>query len=237
MNRSGTTLIETMMSMCLMALAALAGLEAFSAGRRVFFKMDAAEEREARAAAGLDRARRDARDAGRGMAAAIRLGLQEGIVVQADGFTAAWAEKETAPAAALSLGDDFVPLADAAGFETGRTVCLLAADGGETRTVSAVLDGGIRLAAPLARDYPAEGTSLLLVGTVEIFLDEAGHVVRRRVDGGSAQPLVEEAAGFACRLDAGARALSLELRLAGCGEAAFTATVLGKNLWLGGAGD
>jgi hypothetical protein len=232
MRRRGVSLIEALLAMCLLAIATLAGLETFSAGERIFFKMDATEERETRAAAGLDRACLDAREAGLGLGAAVRLGLVAGIVAGEAGFTIACLEREAEPADAPSAGDTFIPLADASGFAPGRAVCLLAADGGETRFVSSVLQDGIIVSIPIGRDYPAGEARLLLVRTVEIFLDQGDAVLRRRVNGGSAQPLIEGARSFSCRLDGGARTIAVELRLDG-EEAAYTATVLGKNLWLG----
>jgi hypothetical protein len=232
MRRRGASLIEALLSMCLLAVATLAGLEAFSAGRKIFFKMDATEERETRAAAGLDRACLDAREAGLGLGPAIGLGLVEGITAGEAGFAVAGLEREAEPGDALAAGDAFIPLADSSGFAPGRTVCLLAADGGETRIVSSVLQDGLILSVPLGRGFPAGEARLLLVRTVEIFLDQEDAVLRRRINGGSAQPLIEGALAFSCRLDAGARTIAMELRLES-EEAVYAATVLGKNLWLG----
>jgi hypothetical protein len=237
MDRRGSSLIEALLSMCLLAVATLAGLEAFSAGRRVFFRMDAAEERDTRAAAGLDRARLDAREAGGGLADAIRLGFVAGIAAAEQGFIVASLDKAAEPGGSIAAGDDFIPLTDTTGFATGRMVCLLAADGGEARTVSAVLIDGIRLSAPLGRGYPAGEAVLLLIRTVEIFLDEGSVTLRRRVNGSSAQPLIENVADFSCRLDDGAKTITMELCLEGGGNAIYAATVLGKNLWLNGSRD
>lgn len=168
MARRGSSLIEALLAMCLFSLIGLAGLEAFSAGRRVFFKMDADEERDSRAAAGMDRAKLDIREAGRGLGDAIRRGLAAGIAADENGFMVACLEREAAPATALAAGNKIVPLADPDGLAAGRTVCLLSSGGGEIGTIAKVLSDGIELAAPLARDYPGDDASLLLLRTVEI---------------------------------------------------------------------
>lgn len=234
MGRQGTSLIEALLAMCLLAVAALAGLEVFSAGGRIFNKMSATEERETRAAAGLDRACLDAREAGLGLGPAAQMGLIAGIAVGEAGFAVSCLEREAEPGDALAAGDTFIPLADESGFAAGRTICLLAPDGGETRVVSSVLQDGLILSVPLGRGYSAGEARLLLIRTVEVFLDQGAAVLRRRINDGSAQPLIEGVTVFLCRLDTRTRTVAMELRLDG-EEAAFAATVLGKNLWLGGA--
>lgn len=225
-------MIEALLSMCLITLLTLAGIEAFAASRRVFFKLNAAEEKDERAAAGLDRARIDIREAGRGLIHAARLGLISGISANETGFVIACLEKETLPAASLAAGDTFVPLAETDDFAAGREICLLSPDGGEAGAIAAVGEGGVKLASPLRRAYPNGDSVLLLVRKVEIFWDQDDKILRRRVDAGSAQPLVEGVAGFTCRLDSTAKTLGLAIRLDGREEAIYEATVLGKNLWL-----
>jgi hypothetical protein len=59
--------------------------------------------------------------------------------------------------------------------------------------------------------------------------------VRRRINDGAAQPLVENASGFICRLDAASRVLGLELHLDGNEEIPYAASMLPKNILLSGA--
>lgn len=230
----GAALIEALLSLCLIALLCLAGLDVFASGRRVFFRLDALQEREERAAAGLDRIRLDAREAGLGLEGPAVLGLVTGLAAREDGLLVSSLEKSVPLREDATAGDAFLPLTAAAGFTAGRTVCVYAPGRGEIASVSDVREDGVVLGAPLLAGYPAATASLLLVRTVEVLWDRDGLVLRRRVNGGSAQPLVEGTSGFRCRLDPVSRVLGLELILDGHEEIPYAAAILPKNILLSG---
>jgi hypothetical protein len=216
------------------ALLCLAGIEVFAAGRGVFFRHDALQEREERAATGLDRVRLDVREAGLGLVEPAMLGLVVGLAAQSERVLLSSVEKEAPLNDDAAAGTSFLPLSTASGFAVGRTVCLHVPGRGEIGAVAAVREDGILLAAPLRDGYPAVATSLLLVRTVEIFWDRDARILRRRVNGGSAQPLVEGVSGFFCRLDSASQVLGLELYLDGNEETAYAAAILPKNVLLSG---
>jgi hypothetical protein len=233
--RPGTALIEALLSLCFMAMLCLAGIEVFAAGRGVFFRLNTLQEREERAATGLDRIRLDVREAGRGLVEPAALGLVTGLTAQEGRVLLLSLEKAAPLGGDAAAGTSFVPLSSASGFTAGRSICVLAPGRGEIGTVASIREDGVVLSAPLAAGYPAGSASLLLLRTVEIFWDRDARVVRRRVNDGSAQPLVESASGFYCRLDAATWVLGLELHLDGNEEIPYAASVLPKNILLSGA--
>jgi hypothetical protein len=228
-------LIEALLSLCFTALLCLAGIEVFAVGRGVFFHLDALQEREERAATGLDRIRLDVREAGLGLAEQAALGLVAGLVIQDERVLLSSFEKAAPLNGEAAAGTSFLPLSTITGFAAGREVCVFAPGRGEIGAVAAVREDGILLAAPLRDGYPAAATSLLLVRKVEILWDRDARVLRRRVNGGSAQPLVEGASSFICRLDPASQVLFLELYLDGNKEIPYVAAILPKNVLLAGA--
>ncbi|MCX6560739.1 MAG: hypothetical protein NTZ26_09495 [Candidatus Aminicenantes bacterium] len=235
MNRRGLTMIEALLSLCLLSLMTLGSIEVFSSGRRVFFRMSAAQEKDERARAGLDKARSDLREAGLGLSGPARFGIIESLSAGVTSFVISCLEKEIPLSADSAAGETFLALAETRDLAAGRRICLFSPDHAETGTIAAVQTGGIVLYSPLSQGCRAGDTVLLLIRNTEIFWDGEDRVLRRRVNAGAAQPLIEEVAGFACRFDAAARIIRLEIRLAGSEEAPYAATVFAKNLAFAGS--
>jgi hypothetical protein len=234
MNRRGLALIEALLSLGLLSMIVLAGIEVFSTGRRVFFRLGVAQEKDERALAGLDRVRADLREAGLGLSGPASLGLIQGLIADEEIFVISSLEKELPLSADAAAGETFLSLADCRDLAAGREVCLFAPDHAERAVIASVQAGGIEIGSPLSRGFQAGDAILQLIRTVETLWDSEERILRRRVNAGSAQPLIEGVAGFVCRFDAAAKLIGLEIYLVGSEEAPYAATVFAKNLALAG---
>lgn len=228
----GTTLIEMLVSLTLFILIILGGLDFFARSRRLFFRLDAVQDEAERAFAALDRARLDAREAGRGLSGPLRLELLQGIDIQDDIATFLSAEAETVPTADIPAGASFLPLAVAEGFAAGREVCVFDRTHGEIRVISSVDPGGIGFAVSLAGGYRREETSVVLIRKVSLFWDRESLVLKRKINASSPQPLVEDLAEFRCRLESIPDVLKMGIRLKTAPENEYATTIFLKNMAL-----
>ncbi len=228
----GTTLIEMLISLTIFVLIILGGLDFFTSSRRLFFRMEAVQDEAERAFAALDRARLDAREAGRGLSGPLHLGLLQGVVVRDDTATFLSADTETVPTSDIPAGASFLPMAVPEGFATGREVCVFDRAHGEIRVISSVDQAGIGFAVSLTGEYRREDTVVILLRKVSLFLDGESLVLKRKINASSPQPLVEDLAEFHCRLESIPDVLKMGIRLRTVPENEYAATIFLKNMAL-----
>jgi prepilin-type N-terminal cleavage/methylation domain-containing protein len=234
MRRKGFTLVECLIGMALSLVVIAAGLEVFSLAQGVFSRLKEREEAGQAALAAIDRMRIDLLHAGLGLAAETALGLVEAVRATDNELRTTSLEKRLALAADGGPGDTRILLKSAADIAAGQEVVLRDGMAGEVRTVAGVDRGAIVLDGPLAAAYPMDTASVSLLENVRYFLDGPRRVLRRRVNAGSAQPVLESVSAAIWRHDPEAFLVRVRLELGIEGAQPHEATVFLKNPALAG---
>ncbi len=235
MKAKGFTLLECLMALALSMLVACAALEFFAETGKRFFALKEEEERRQDAMAALDRVRIDVVRAGVGLAVPLSLGLLEAVTEETDGLSLVLEEDAYTLASAVAAGTTVIPLTRTTGLTAGREICLCDGARGEIVTVTAVEPGNIRLAAPVAFAY-APPASVLLLEKVRLSFDAAQSVLRRKVNSGGAQPLLEGFERVELRWDKAANLVRAALARTQEGGDEYEITVYPKNPGLAGTG-
>jgi len=226
--RRGFSLLESLISLTVFCIVILAGFESFGTARYVFFKLRDAQESRMAALAALERIRADILQAGLGLDAPLRLGLVEGII--ADGDAGVFVSAETS--VSISAGQAAVFAPNLVDFAAGRSVCVCAGAKGETAVIQGADGAGVTLSSPLAFDYPAGETRLILLRRVSIYLDAKTAVLRRKINASSAQPLLEGTASFAFEFERASSLAAVRFRLEIDREKIHEISAVAKNLAL-----
>lgn len=208
-----------------------AGLEFFGLTEKAFARLKEKEETSQAALAAIDRMRIDLLHAGRGLVVEIGLGLVEAVRATDAELRTVELGKALTPAGDANAGAVRVPLVSTADIAAGREISFSDGDGraGEVRTVVQVEKGAVVLDGPLERSYAAATASVSLLESVTYFLDAPARILRRRINAGSAQPLLENAAAATWLYDADAHLVRIRLELDVEGVRPHEATVFLKN--------
>ncbi|HSA94520.1 MAG TPA: type II secretion system protein [Acidobacteriota bacterium] len=188
---AGFTLIEALVGLALALFIFSTGVEFFGLAARAFFRLRAREEAGQAALAALDRIRIDLLHAGRGLAAEMAAGLLEAARADAAGLRTVSAERSLALASDVVPGATRLALVSTAGIAAGAAIALRDGPAAEVRTVVGLEPGAARLDAPVAGRYSSASAAVSLLESVTYSTD-AARILRRRVNGGSAQPLLED---------------------------------------------
>lgn len=214
MKPKGMTLIESLIGLSLFLLILTASLEFFGLARAMFVKLrDAADEAQA-AAAAQDKIRIDLMRAGQGLIPPMKLGLVEAVTVNSEGLTIRRAERTTDLEEDLIEGQTSLTAGFIDGAKKGVELCFYDSFKGEIREIARVEGTCPILSSPLAYSYSRESARVAALEKVDVFLDREDRIVRRRIDSGSAQPLVENVEAFACSFDKGRNLASVSFVLA-----------------------
>jgi type II secretory pathway pseudopilin PulG len=230
--RRGLTLLETILSLAIFFVVILAGLESFGTARQMFFRLREAQESRLAALGALDKIRTDVLQAGWGLSALIRLGLEAGFEEEAGGLAFWNAEKVIPLADDLKSGQSFIAVAGMAEVAAGRRIGVSDGEKGEVAAVAAASSAGLTLFPSLGRDYSAGRTTLVLLRRVMIYLDAAGRVLRRKINSASGQPLLEGVATFGLELEPASARATIRLGMDGKPEVLYATTITAKNLAL-----
>jgi len=233
MNRRGFTLIDSMIGLCLTLLIFVSSLQFFGVGRRIFFKLRAAQEERLNVLAALEKIRLDTGRAGCGLQTPIKLGLAVGLEVQ-DGVLTLQSEGLSLTLEQdLAVGQTRVSCRSTEDVTKSRTVCFFDETTGERHSLAAVGRGFILLSGPLEHSYKKEETKVVVLDIVSYFFDPAGRTVRRKANASSAQPLLEEVAAWDVRRSEERLLITVSLKL-GAKEKRHEMSFLPKNIALVG---
>ena len=233
MNRRGFTLIDSMIGLCLTLLIFVSSLQFFGVGRRVFFKLRAAQEERLNVLAALEKIRLDAGRAGCGLQTPIGLGLAAGLEVQDGVLTLQSEDQSLSLEQDLAVGQTRVSCRSAEDVTKSRTVCFFDETAGEVHSLAAVGRGFILLSAPLEHSYKKEETKVVVLDIVSYFFVPAGRTVRRKANNSSAQPLLEEVGAWDVRRSEDRPLITVSLKL-GSKEKRYEMSFLPKNIALVG---
>jgi type II secretory pathway pseudopilin PulG len=234
MRKGGFTLFECLLGMALSLLGITSSLQFFSRAQKAFFKLKEREEAGQGALAALDKIRIDLLHAGQGLASEMALGLVEAARATEDELRTTTLEKPLILTGTAHAGDSRLTLSSTADIASGQGICFRDGSAGEVRTVASVERGAVILREPLEHDYSPDTAALSLLESVSYFLDGPASVLRRRVNAGSAQPLLENIAAAVWTRDPGARLVRVRLELNVEGERPHETTVFLKNRALAG---
>ena len=234
MRKGGFSLVECLLGMALSLFVITSSLQFFGLAQKVFFRLKEREEAGQGALAALDKMRIDLLHAGRGLAAEAALGLVEAARATDEELRITFLEKALTLVGEARAGDIRLLLASTVDIVSGQEICLSDGSAGEVRTVAAVERGAVILREPLERGYFPDTAAVSLLENVAYFLDGPARILRRRVNAGSAQPLLENIAAAIWICDPGARLVRVRLELSVEGAHPHETTVFLKNPALAG---
>ena len=234
MRKGGFSLVECLIAMGLSLFVITSSLEFFSLARKVFSRLKEKEETGQSALAALDKIRIDLLHAGRGLAVETGLGLLEAARATDEELRTTSLEKLLTLVGEALAGDTRLLMASTTDVAAGQEICLFDGRAGEVRTVARVERGAVVLSDPLERGYSPATATVSLLENVAYFLDGPARVLRRRVNAGSAQPLLENARAATWLYDSGTRLVRIRLELNIQGATAHETTVFLKNPALAG---
>lgn len=229
----GFTLLESLIGMLIFFLVICGSLEFFGTSARVFSRLLGRQENRQAAWAALDRIRADVREAGSGLARAIRLGVLSGFEQADDRLTLVAAEASPALDTDAAAGTMVLSVSGAAEEWAGRALCLCDRINGETAVISSAGDGRLTLAEPLRRGYRAAETSLAVLRKTGVYLDAGSNVLRRKIDASPAQPLLEDVQTLALSVDSAGGLVRARLSLISAPEEFYALQILARNTALG----
>ncbi|MCX6572219.1 MAG: hypothetical protein NT006_12515 [Candidatus Aminicenantes bacterium] len=234
MRKGGFSLVECLLGMALSLFVITSSLQLFGLAQKVFFKLKEREEAGQGALAALDKMRIDLLHAGRGLAGEMAIGLTEAARATEDELRTTSLEKPLMLTETARAGDIRLLLASTADIASGQEICLSDGREGELRNVERVERGAVILREPLEHDYSLDTAAVSLLENVSYFLDGPARTLRRRVNAGSAQPLLENIAAAIWICDLEARLIRVRLELSVEGAHPYETTVFLKNLALAG---
>jgi prepilin-type N-terminal cleavage/methylation domain-containing protein len=232
--KAGFTLIECLIGMALSLLIIVSSLQFFGQAQKAFFRLKEREEAGQSALAALDKMRVDLLHAGRGLAGEMAHGLIEAVRSTEDELLTTSFDRPLTLSGTAHAGDVRLLLASTADISSGQEICFRDGREGELRSVKSVEHGAVILEQPLERDYSPDTAALSLLENVAYFLDGPARILRRRVNAGSAQPLLENAAATIWNYDPEARLVRVRLELSVEGARPYETTVFLKNPALAG---
>jgi len=232
MRRQGFTLAEVMISLALSLFMFVAAFEFLGITRRLFSKLSGAEEEIQAATAALEKMRIDFSQAGQGLTPAMRGAATAGVEVAGQTLTLSLAEKSYALAEDVFAGQVLVPLGTASDLAAAREVCLVEGGRGEPHTISSCDSSSVILREPLQAPFSKSAGQLVLIEKISYFLDGSSGVLRRKVNGGSAQPLLESVAGCDLGYDQAGNLVKAGFSLQTNKEKKYEVSVFPKNIGL-----
>ncbi len=232
--QAGFTLVELLVGLTLSLFVISTGAEFFGLAHRIFARLKTREEADQAALAAIDRMRIDLLHAGRGLAGEAAAGLVVPVRADEAELRTTTLERGLVLAGAALPGATRLALASTTDIARGQEVAIIQDGAGEVRTVARVEPGAVVLDLPLEGGYDPARASVSLLESVAYRLDPASRVLRRRVNGGTAQPLLEDTSLATWVLDPETPLVRVRLELGVEGAHAHETTVFVKNARLAG---
>ena len=228
--RKGFSLMESLLGLSLTLVVVLAGFEFFGVSRSFFFRLKDRSEKRQAALATLDMMAGDVRRAGQGLNAPVRLGLLSGLETASGGLRLEWSEKELGLAADVQPGQIQLVAMDTQGLKPDRRVCLIQEGQGQVLAITNIQDKTLTVNPAVDAFYVKEEGHLLLVEAVDYYLDGRLGVIRKKVNNGGGQPLLEEVGRLECVFDPESHLTTIRLAYRQQEEKIYEIPIFPKNL-------
>ncbi|MDI6846390.1 MAG: ComGF family competence protein [Candidatus Saccharicenans sp.] len=198
--RGGFSLLECLISLSLVFFILLSSLEIAAGARKVFFRQKEIQEKELAAGVALEKIREDLTTAGAGLS--VITGTFDFLPFQAgeEKLMLFSAEEQTSLLEDAAAGQNYLLVALKPGLSSllkkGRELAVFDGNTGGLFSISAVSGNCLTVLPPLSFDFQAGRTEVILMEKIEIYFDRQAGIVRRRVNGTTGQPLMEEVSNF-----------------------------------------
>jgi len=212
---SGFSLLESLIGLSLSLFILISALEVMTQARRIYSRSQNEQETALGAAVALEKIREDLEQAGTGL---------DGRRPEAD----CWPVKVENSVITIFSGEITVKLA--ADIEAGQTSVLIIPWSGsdsklrakrsmlfagqdqiELVEITAVLNNRLIVSPAFSSSFRAAESTAYLLETVELYLDTKQLILRRRVNGTSGQPLLEDISSFQPAYDQPGNLVSIRL--------------------------
>lgn len=225
----GFTLLEAMLSLAAFLFVFTAGLGFIGeTGRRFRDFQERTGDRQAVMAA-VEKSRQDLQSAGESALRPLLVSNTAAAAASENRLTLRNGDGVFGAAGDLPAGATAIDLTGSGDFRAGRTVCVYDRERGEVREIAWVADRTIGLSAPLDNAYARTYVRVALLEIVEIYLDVGTRTLRRKVNGGSGQPLLEGVHLFRADAPASGGPVRLEVALESAPEIIYAISVFPKN--------
>jgi len=188
--------LESLLSLTLFCFVFMGGLAFLGPAKAHFHSLKDEYETCEMLYTAVDKIKLDLEQAGEGLFIPLAFGLVPGITAAEDSLWIESGELTLDLSSDLQPGQTRIPLLSTTGFKKGRQICIFNTSGGESATIASIDSNSILLTQPLHSGYLAGDSWLILVRTVQIFLDKDDNLLRRKVNTSSAQPLLEDTVLF-----------------------------------------
>ncbi len=230
--QKGFTLIESLITLSLFTFIVLAAMEFFSITQKHFHSLKDEYQTIEAAFSSLDKMRTDLSEAGFGLISPISMKLIEGIEAENTTLTVFKKHKDLETTANLVSGQTRIFINNTQQVTPGRQLCFHDQNKGEIKYVNEVAKSSIVLSSSLQNSYSKDTLQIILLKKVSFYLDEAQHILRRKVNSSPAQPLLEEASAFVFTYNNISHFLELCLSLNNRKEKTYETSLFLKNLAL-----
>ena len=229
---TGFSLIESLLCLLIFCLIFLACLSFVSTLQNQFMDLKQEFESNETAFFALDRIKMDLDQAGQGLLIPMGLDLLQALKIEGNRMEILSKETDISLMDNLYPGQTRIALESTKALRKNRLICVYNRSQGEISTIFSIDDHSIVLSSPLQNSYSLEESYMLMVREVDIFLDTESHVLRRKVNTSSAQPLVEETKDFVCTYDQESHLTEIQLVLELDEEKNYECSLSPKNLFL-----
>jgi hypothetical protein len=228
--KTGFSLIESLIALTFLLLIILSSIEFFGSARKLFFKLQGAQLDQESALAALEKIKEDILLAGQGLVPIMRLDLIKGIGTEAGTLLLKSRSKTAGLSEDARAGRTAIDVVGAEDFSTGRSVYLCDSGKGESLAIASADGNRLFLSGPLAHDYLKEESSVVQIQEISYYLDVERATLRRKVNSGIAQPVLEDVQTFAAGLDGSGRLVTAGFRIRSRPETPYEIAVVPKNL-------
>ncbi len=198
--RAGFSLLECLISLSLGFFILLSSLEIAAGARKVFFHQKEIQEKELAAGVALEKIREDLTTAGAGLSAITGIFDFQPFQAGEEKLMLFSAEEKTSLAEDAAAGQNYLLVALKPGLSSllkkGRELVVYDGNTGGLFSISAVSGNRLTVSPPLSFDFQAGRTEVILLEKIEIYFDRQAGILRRRVNGTTGQPLMEEVSNF-----------------------------------------
>ncbi|MGC8746756.1 MAG: hypothetical protein ACP5SQ_09040 [Candidatus Saccharicenans sp.] len=232
---SGFTIIECLMSLSLSLVILASATEILIRAKKILNKLNEEHESILLAVTALEKMREDLEKAGAGLNLEVEVKDFKPIEAKNSYLLIFSKEKTIKIQENLALGTNSIKVAPDSELNSllkkGRQIVIKNRQQGEMLTITSFFGNTMTISPALTYAYDCSESEILVLEKVEIYLDEKQSILRRKVNDGSGQPLLEETQQFETDYDQAKNLLSAKLIVGKTKEKAYDLVLFPKNLF------